>query len=190
MVAIEIAISALIFAIAERMDPSGWRALGFWRGGHARAALAALSAYGLALPGLIGIVPLWQAFLDRVGVGYEPQHIAELALALRGPALVAFLLMAVAIVPFFEELFFRGFLQPLLVQNLGDRGGVVVTSLIFAGLHGLSAGVPIFALSLVLGALMLRTQRLTASWLVHALHNGSMLALLFLVPESERLLGQ
>jgi len=94
----------------------------------------------------------------------------------------------VAVIPLFEEVMFRGFLQPLLVQNLGDRGGVALTSFVFALLHGASSILPIFGLSLVLGGIMLRTQRLAAPWAVHALHNGLMLVLLFLFPEV--LLGQ
>jgi membrane protease YdiL (CAAX protease family) len=87
--------------------------------------------------------------------------------------------LAVLVLPYFEELIFRGFLQPLLVQNLGDRGGVVATSAVFAALHGASPFLPIFGLSLILGGVMLRTQRLVGSFAVHALHNGLMLAYLF-----------
>jgi membrane protease YdiL (CAAX protease family) len=59
----------------------------------------------------------------------------------------------------------------------------VLTSVLFAGLHGGSAFLPIFGLSLVLGALMLRTGRLASVAVVHALHNGAMLVLVFLAPE-------
>ncbi len=47
-----------------------------------------------------------------------------------------------------------------------------------AALHGPSAFLPIFGLSLVLGAVMLRTQRLVAAWGIHALHNGIQVAAL------------
>ena len=84
----------------------------------------------------------------------------------------------IVVLPFFEELIFRGFLQPLLVQNLGDRGGVFLTSLVFALPHGDSAFLPIFGLALLLGSLKLRTQRLSAPFAVHALHNAIVFALL------------
>jgi len=87
------------------------------------------------------------------------------------------------VVTFFEELIFRGFLQPFLVQNFRDVGGVVLTSLIFALLHGGVAFGPIFALSLLLGGVALRTRRLWASWAMHAAHNGLMLALFLYDPE-------
>jgi membrane protease YdiL (CAAX protease family) len=37
--------------------------------------------------------------------------------------------------PLFEELAFRGFLQPLLVSNLGVVGGIALASALFGGLH-------------------------------------------------------
>jgi membrane protease YdiL (CAAX protease family) len=37
--------------------------------------------------------------------------------------------------PLFEELAFRGFLQPLLVRSVGAVGGVVLASALFGGLH-------------------------------------------------------
>ena len=89
------------------------------------------------------------------------------------------ILLAVLVAPLLEEILFRAFLQPLLVQNLSDRLGIVVTSLVFAALHGTAALVPIFALSLLLGAIMLRTQRLFAVWAVHATHNALVFLLLY-----------
>jgi hypothetical protein len=40
-------------------------------------------------------------------------------------------------------------------------------------------------LALVLGSVMLRTQRLSAVWSIHALHNALMLGTLFLVRSFE-----
>src|SRR6185436_17061037 len=150
---IHIGVAAVIWSLATRLDPDGWRSLGFWRGGHLRAALAGVACYVLALPGVIGLGPLWIWVLERFGVAAQPQEIAELAHDLHGQQLVVFVVLATVVVPFFEELSFRAFLQPLLVQNLGDRGGVVVTSILFAALHGLSAFLPILGLSLLLGSL-------------------------------------
>lgn len=49
-------------------------------------------------------------------------------------AVVAFL--AVIAAPFFEELFFRGFLQPLFSRTLGTAAGILVTAVLFGTLHG------------------------------------------------------
>ena len=75
---------------------------------------------------------------------------------------------------------FRSFLQPVLVRRFGDKAGVVLAALLFAAVHGISPFLPIFGLALVLGSVMLRTQRLSAVWAIHALHNGLMLGVLFL----------
>ena len=49
-------------------------------------------------------------------------------------------------------------------------------------LHDPSAFLPIFALSLLLGAIMLRTQRLLAVWVVHGLHNALSFSFVLLAP--------
>ena len=50
-------------------------------------------------------------------------------------------------------------------------------ALLFALLHGRSAFLPLFLLSLFLGWLQRRTHSLFVPWLVHAVHNGITLAL-------------
>jgi len=169
----------LAVAIAQRLDPAGWRALGFWPGRNLRAALVGLSAYVLMLPALFGLEQAWPWIFERLGGEFQPQAIALRIRDVPAGELWAAVTLAVVAMPFLEELLFRGFLQPLLVQNLGDRGGVAATSVLFAILHGASAFLPIFALALILGAVQLRTQRLVACWLVHAVHNGLMVLLLF-----------
>lgn len=46
-----------------------------------------------------------------------------------------FALMAAVIAPIFEELFFRGFIQPLLVRTFGVVAGILVTAALFGALH-------------------------------------------------------
>lgn len=164
----------LIALIARRMDPAGVRSLGLGAGGHGRAAAVGALAYLLCLPTLIALALLWPWLHVRLGGEAAEQPFFDLLARTDGAALVLLVAVLVAIQPLFEELIFRSFLQPLLVQNLGDRGGVALTSLCFALLHGAPFFLPIFGLSLLLGALKLRTQRLAACWAVHALHNGLM----------------
>ena len=178
------ATSAVIVEVARRMDPDGARSLGLWRGGQARAAGVGVLAYVLCLPTLLGLALLWPWIHARLGGEWAPQVFFHEFAGASGAQFWALVLVVVAVQPLFEELIFRAFLQPLLVQNLGDRGGLALTSALFALLHGAGFFLPIFALSLLLGALKLRTQRLAASWAVHAVHNGLMvtLALLDSVP--------
>lgn len=46
-----------------------------------------------------------------------------------------FAIMAAAIAPIFEELFFRGFVQPLLCRTFGVVAGILVTAALFGALH-------------------------------------------------------
>lgn len=175
------AVTPLIGSLAMRLDPDGLVSLGFRRGGELRACAAGVVAYGLMFPGYLGLMGCWPWLMERLDLRFEQQEVVVGMLELSRGELLLALPLAIVVLPFFEELIFRGFLQPLLVQNLGDRGGVVATSVVFGALHGPSAFLPIFGLSLILGGVMLRTQRLIGSFAVHALHNGLMLTYLFTV---------
>jgi hypothetical protein len=50
-------------------------------------------------------------------------------------SLAVFAVMAVTIAPLFEELLFRGFIQPLLSRTFGVAAGVVLTAVLFGALH-------------------------------------------------------
>lgn len=176
------------YALARRTEPEPLRALGLELRGATRGILCGAACYVVFLPGLYGLALLWPWVLERAGHSFEVQEVLQGILALEGASLALALVLAVAVLPFFEELIFRGFIQPLLVQNLREVGGVVVTSALFAGLHGISAAGPVFGLSLLLGALMLRSRRLWAPWAAHALHNGLMLGILLWVPGAQEFL--
>lgn len=176
--------------IVRRTEPNPAASLGLVAAGSPRAALLGVAVYSMLVPGLFGLTVLWPTLLELLGEPVAAQDVLLGFFELEGAALWLAAFLGVVVVPFIEELFFRGFLQPLLVQNFRDRGGVVLTSLAFGALHGQTAFLPIFALSLILGGVMLRTQRLAGAWAVHALHNGLMLALAFNVPELRELGGE
>jgi membrane protease YdiL (CAAX protease family) len=117
----------------------------------------------------------WPWAVEALGEPYEQQKLLEELAKVPRAELPWFFVLAVVVAPLLEEILFRGFLQPLLVQNLSDKAGVALASALFALLHGAGAFLPVFCLSLLLGGLMLRTQRIAAPWLVHALHNGLVL---------------
>jgi membrane protease YdiL (CAAX protease family) len=157
---------------AIRLDPEGIRCLGLWRGKHVRALGAGLSAYVLLAPAIAGVGLLSSWLVDVTHLGTGKQQVAQqLANIAPGERWIP-VLLGTLVVPLFEELLFRVFLQPLFVQNFRERAGIALTSILFAALHGVDAFLPIFVLSLLLGSIMLRTQRLLAVWGIHALHNG------------------
>lgn len=173
-----LAVSVAVLVVARRTEPEPWRSLGL-RGepggpsGTARALACAAVSFFFFLPAVLGSYELWPFLHDLLwSTPWEEQQVATEIGALAGAELLQAAVIAVVVAPLLEELVFRGFLQPLLVQNLSDRGGVVVTSLLFALLHGRSVFLPVFVLSLVIGGVMLRTRRLAAAWLVHALNNA------------------
>jgi|SRR5579875_1034584 len=50
-------------------------------------------------------------------------------------SLALVIVTAVIVAPFFEELLFRGFIQPLLSRTFGVVAGVLITSVLFGALH-------------------------------------------------------
>lgn len=176
---------------AARVEPDGVRALGFPPGRELQSVLAGVTSYFLLLPGLFGLLLAWAWAMQHLSPGSGPQPVLKLAMELPHEQRWKAVVLGVLVVPLFEELLFRAFLQPLLVQNLRDRIGLTVTAACFAVLHGPEAAVPVFGLALILGGLMQRTQRILACWSVHALHNGLSFALVFLFPDApHHLYGQ
>jgi membrane protease YdiL (CAAX protease family) len=166
--------AVLILAFASRLEADGRRALGLaWRG-SLRGAIAGWMVYAASVPAIIGLAFVARWLLESVGREFETQTVVKQFLDMNAADVPLVLVLGIAVMPFLEELVFRGFLQPLLVQRVGVVPGIAATSFVFAALHGLSALLPIFGLALVLGGVRQMTGRLFASWAVHALHNAIM----------------
>ena len=89
----------------------------------------------------------------------------------------AFAFLAIAFAPFMEELFFRGFLYPVLARRLGVSAGVLLTALPFALIHEpeYKAWGPvliIFLVGIVLTVVRAKMKSVGASFIVHAIYNG------------------
>jgi len=97
-------------------------------------------------------------------------------------ALACFALTAIVLAPLFEETLFRGVLLPALGRRFGAAVAVVLSAALFAAAHlSLTELVPLFLLGCGLGLLRLRSGRLAASVLMHALWNGITFANLLLL---------
>jgi uncharacterized protein len=85
---------------------------------------------------------------------------------------------AIGVAPLFEEMIFRGFLQPLLSRTLGVALGVLVTALLFGGLHSSEykgAWQYVAAITLVgiaLGVLRARTNSIIPGTVMHGCFNA------------------
>ena len=101
-------------------------------------------------------------------------------------------IFGVLIAPFFEELFFRGFLYPALYQRTGFVAALVVNSLLFAFTHEgqlAHAWAPLlvlFVVGMVLTYVRERTGSVANSFLVHAGYNAFLFGMIFVVTNGFR----
>ncbi len=166
---------ALILALAAARA-QGLANLGLGARISPRAFLAAPLVYVPWFFVAMGVAFAWMHLCRARGWEEEQETLLQV-LALQGPQLLAASVIAILVGPLLEELLFRGFLQSALAQALGERGALVATSVLFSALHGV-AGLPIlFALSLFLGWLQLRTRCLWVPWSAHVLNNAVTLGL-------------
>jgi uncharacterized protein len=92
----------------------------------------------------------------------------------------------VLVAPLMEELFFRGFLYPVLARRLGMVVSIVLTGIGFALVHASQLGHawgPVFIIFLVgiaLTTARARAKSVAAGWLIHFAYNGTLFALMFL----------
>ena len=142
---------------------------------------------GQALLRWLAILPLlwlaafaWQLLLAAAGHAPDLQDAVQMFLAVDSPwARAGFVLFAVALVPFAEEILFRGILLPLLIRRAGPAAGLLLTALAFAALHADLGTFPALALfSVALSLALARTGTLWVPVAMHALFNAANLALL------------
>ncbi len=171
-----LACSCIAAVLIARRDPEGMEILGFQRRGNLGTLAVSLPAYVACAPAIMGLGGLWALFCQSRGWNAE-QEVLQRMLELSGGEAVVGAVLAVLVAPFLEELFFRGFVQPVFVRRLGSLGGVLAASSLFGIIHGPLAAVPVGALSVLLGVLHERTGRLIAPVCVHVVHNGFILTL-------------
>jgi membrane protease YdiL (CAAX protease family) len=181
--------AAFIARVAKKTEPEPAQSMGLSGALHLRGVVLGVTLYGLFFPALFGVSLLSPWLLERTLGEAGGQEVLLQIGALEGGSLTLALVLACLLQPLLEEVLFRGFLQPLLVQNFRERGGILLTSLAFAALHGAVAFLPVFCLSLLLGAIYLRTRSLLAVVAVHALHNSIVLTLFLNFPEARELSG-
>ena len=91
----------------------------------------------------------------------------------------------VVVAPFFEELFFRGFLYPVLYRRIGFFAAAVLNSVLFAFTHEgqlAHAWAPLlvlFIVGMVLTYVRAKAQSVGASFLVHSGYNAFLFGMIF-----------
>jgi membrane protease YdiL (CAAX protease family) len=141
---------------------SGWRAVDYLALARPRGAWLRLAAVAFVVPFAVNIA----AAFASATPGAPPKIGIDLALLLLGITVLA---------PVGEELVFRGFLFRALAQSrLGAAGAIVLTALVWAGLHFDKSWLGMAAMlftGLAWGWLRWRTQSTLATIAVHALNN-------------------
>lgn len=163
--------AAVILLLALRR-PGGPATLGVRRLTPGSRGPFAASCYLLSFPALMALGALTAGLYSAAGADPPVQDTAVLVEGGLDEHPVWIWLLVAGVIPLLEEIIFRGFLLELLVSRLGVVAGVVLSSALFAFLHGWAVFLPIFGLAVVLAGVKLRTRSLGAAWFIHAVHNG------------------
>ena len=174
----------LLLVFVAREHPQGLASLGLMRT-RPRAVLVGLGTYLLALPALFGSILLWSQTMEWIGRGGETQAVQELILRTRGAEVILAVVLAVGVIPFLEEVIFRGWLQGWISNRLSPAHGIVISAALFALMHGAAVLLPIFVLALLLGVVRHKTGRMGPVWAMHALHNGIQMFFLLYVLQDQ-----
>ncbi len=175
-----LATLALIFHLAMRgMHPL--RALGIGTRPPGRSIMTGDFVYLLFVPIQFGwpvvLALVWGLFGQK-----PPQEQVVLLFNTPSPLLIVMLIIvATVLAPILEELTFRAFIQRGLENQFGTVAAVVITAVIFSGIHGGWAMVAaLLPLSLLLGAVYARTRNILVTMALHSAFNGAAVVLLLL----------
>lgn len=108
----------------------------------------------------------------------ESQLVAALLKCITTTDFVITLVVAGLLIPFYEEVIFRGFLFGALERRRGGAWALGVSSVVFAVIHGLTHLPVLLVVALALGWLRLRTGDLRQSILLHSFNNTLAILLL------------
>jgi membrane protease YdiL (CAAX protease family) len=165
-------LTALYLLVSLRYRRPFWRSMGWsW---PVRGAWWCLAAG-----------PVLAFFIPALGVALRapevPDPIKDLITGRGSLAIV--MLFVVVLGPIYEELFFRGFLYPLLAKSFGAPAGILLSALPFALLHGAQYAWAWQQIALVglagvaFGFARRRTGSTAASTILHSCYNGTQFVL-------------
>ena len=178
----DLAILAFIIYFVKVKFGSSLAAIGLRIKDAARLAFLAVLGYIAFLPVLILLLLL--LILLAALFNYHPPQQMLFKFFLEEEKLwplIYSIAMVVILGPIVEEVFFRGFTYNAIKKRWGPAPAIMLTAVIFAGLHGTLFGfLPIMALGILLAYVYEKTDSLIPSITIHILHNSMMLGLLFM----------
>lgn len=130
---------------------------------------------------LVGFAGVALAFVVSAlaALMHTPKVPSPVESLMNSPVLLSlFGLMAITLAPFFEELLFRGFLQPLLTRSLGMVAGVLLTAALFGSLHApeysfaWQYALAVSVVGVALGWLRVRSDSIIPCTVLHGAYNS------------------
>ncbi|MFW6044713.1 MAG: CPBP family intramembrane glutamic endopeptidase [Planctomycetota bacterium] len=163
----------------------GCKSLGLRLPGWRNLLIRPLTPMLLGIPALLGWALIQQWALDKLGLTPPRQMVVQIMQDHLSEGLSVevglFITLAVVVAPITEEVLFRGVLYLPMRERFGTIRAALAASLLFAAMHGYAAGFGhLFILALVLTWLLENTRTMLWPILIHALHNGAMIAILIL----------
>lgn len=155
-----------------------------------RHLLTAVAAFVVVLPLCVGLLYLVHEAGRWLVPGYQPaEHAAIQALGSHVSPWIRVLTACGAVVaaPVYEELFFRGILQPALARaGRSPWVGIVLTGLLFGAFHHAvpDTMLPLALFGVVLGFVAAKSGSLIPAILLHAVFNARTVAAVLLAPSS------
>jgi membrane protease YdiL (CAAX protease family) len=181
-------IAAFLLAYAAQVEP-GRDVLGIVPPRWSRDLLRGIGAYVVFIP-IVAAAHVANEFIIGKEVESVQKGVHE-TLTGAGPERTALILNVTLAVPLLEELLFRGLLQQGLKAQLAvvvaPRPAaflsVVIASIAFTGLHETATYIPVFVLSLILGASFEWSGRILVPVALHGAHNLAVVLLKTVAPE-------
>ncbi len=124
------------------------------------------------LPVHIALSFLWSLFLFSIDRALEMQQVLSEPLREGGLTLLVTYILAISVVPLYEEILFRGVLYGACRKSMGILPAILLSSVVFAAFHGqLSSFGPLFGLAVLLACVYEWSGSLWCSVCLHALFN-------------------
>ena len=135
-----------------------------------------------ALPVVYLVSAIWQTLLDACGYPVAHQNIVEVFLGFTTPLTQAlFTIVAAVLVPFNEEMIFRGGLFRGLLAAVPRRWAIGISALVFAAAHlDVTSFAPLTVLGVAFALAYERTGNIRTVIIAHALFNLNTLGALLL----------
>ncbi len=170
------------YFFTENLDQA-FRTMGLVSTGNSWATTIrwGVGGYAATVPVVLLALYLSSLFLQEAPISSNPM-IPMVVASSSFTAKILFFVTIGIMAPWFEEIFFRGFLFNAFRARIGTVGGVLLSAFLFAAVHfDFSVFFGLFAIGIMLSAIYYHTQNLLAAVILHGLWNVTTLVTLELI---------